>query len=143
MPSCSWVLYILIWYFYMYYIILSKFHDDLTVLPNPGIMVYFREIIPNGPTFQVRVRWDRAPCFGFLRYTKMWKNHRVSHSEHDLKRCGIFHPTVSRVYRRLTNQFQFFFKPKNIHSRQKKARRPSLRLGSRRDLRLWVVELLY
>jgi len=27
-------------------IYLGKFHHDLTVLPNPGIMVYFREIIP-------------------------------------------------------------------------------------------------
>ena len=32
----------------------GKFHHDLTVLPNPGIMVYVREIIPiHGPTIQV------------------------------------------------------------------------------------------
>ena len=29
------------------YILLGKFHHDLTVLPNPGIMVYVREIIPS------------------------------------------------------------------------------------------------
>ena len=28
------------------YIYLGKFDHDLTVLPNPGIMVYVREIIP-------------------------------------------------------------------------------------------------
>ena len=33
---------------------LGKFHHDLTVLPNPGIMVYVRGIIPfYGPTIQV------------------------------------------------------------------------------------------
>ena len=31
------------------YIYLGKFDHDLTVLPNPGIMVYFREIIPKWP----------------------------------------------------------------------------------------------
>jgi len=32
---------------------LGKFDHDLTVLPNPGIMVHFREIIPfYGPTIQ-------------------------------------------------------------------------------------------
>ena len=25
---------------------MGKFHHDLTVLPKPGIMAYFREIIP-------------------------------------------------------------------------------------------------
>ena len=33
---------------------MGKFHHDLTVLPSPGIVVYFREIIPfYGPTIQV------------------------------------------------------------------------------------------
>jgi len=33
---------------------LGKFHHDLTVLPNPGIMVYVREMIPfYGRTIQV------------------------------------------------------------------------------------------
>ena len=32
---------------YIYiYIYLGKFHNDLTVLPNPGIVVFIREIIP-------------------------------------------------------------------------------------------------
>ena len=35
-------------------IYLRKFHHDLTVLPKPGIMVYFRGIIPfYGRTVQV------------------------------------------------------------------------------------------
>jgi hypothetical protein len=34
------------WGYNVQYNNLGKFHHDLTVLPNPGIMVYFREIIP-------------------------------------------------------------------------------------------------
>ena len=36
---------------------LGKFHHDLTVLPNPGIMVYLREIIPKWPSFRL-VKYD-------------------------------------------------------------------------------------
>jgi len=36
---------------YMDYIWVN--YNDLTVLPNPGIMVYFREIIPKTALFQV------------------------------------------------------------------------------------------
>ena len=32
---------------------LGKFHHDLTVLPSPGIMVYFRDIIPKIALIQV------------------------------------------------------------------------------------------
>ena len=33
------------------YIYLGKFDHDLTVLPNPGIMVYLRGIIPKWPNY--------------------------------------------------------------------------------------------
>ena len=40
-------------YIYIYLSIYpGKFDHDLTVLPNPGIMVYFREIIPKWPYFR-------------------------------------------------------------------------------------------
>ena len=38
---------------------LGKFHHDLTVLPNPGIMVYVREMIPfYGRTIQVSEKYN-------------------------------------------------------------------------------------
>ena len=44
----------------IYHIYLGKFHHDLTVLPSPGIMVYFREIIQMAELFRL-VKYYNLP----------------------------------------------------------------------------------
>ena len=46
---------------------LGKFHHDLTVLPNPGIMVYVREMIPfYGRTIQVSEKYIIYPDIMYI-----------------------------------------------------------------------------
>ena len=55
MMGIEWDYYGIGYIIYIYiHIYLGKFHHDLTVLPNPGIMVFIWEIIPShGRTIQV------------------------------------------------------------------------------------------
>ena len=45
-------------------------YNDLTVLPNPGIMVYFREIIPKWPYFRL-VKYYNLPIYIFIQSTEL------------------------------------------------------------------------